>query len=91
MQTGILVKKPYATDGRKELYALTEKGLDLIPILLELAGWGAQHDPQAYAPQDWLAMVNADKPAMIRRIRETVQRGGSIFVGPDSVVSQLEL
>ena len=34
-------------------------------------------------------MVNEDKETMIRRIRETVQSGGSIFVGPDSVVSKL--
>jgi len=89
VQTGILEKKPHATDKRKEVYALTEKGLDLIPILLELANWSAQHDPQTGAPQVWIAMVNEDKEKMIRRIRETVQRGGSIFVGPDSVVSTL--
>jgi hypothetical protein len=71
------------------VYALTEKGLDLIPILLELANWSAQHDPQTGASQVWIAMVNEDKEKMIRRIRETVQRGGSIFVGPDSVVSTL--
>jgi hypothetical protein len=30
-------------------------------------------------------MVNEDKETMIRRIRETVQRGGSVFVGSDCV------
>ena len=44
-QKGVLLKKPHDTDKRKEVYALTEKGLDLIPILLELANWSAQHDP----------------------------------------------
>jgi DNA-binding HxlR family transcriptional regulator len=88
-QKGILVKKPSETDKRKEVYSLTEKGLDLIPILLELASWGAQHDPQTGAPQEWIALVNANKKKMIRLIRETVQRGGSIFSGPDSVVKQL--
>src|SRR6185503_5849204 len=44
-QKGILLKKPHDTDKRKEVYLLTEKGLDLIPILLEMAGWSAQHDP----------------------------------------------
>jgi DNA-binding HxlR family transcriptional regulator len=88
-QKGILVKKPSETDKRKEVYSLTEKGLDLIPILLELASWGAQHDPQTGAPQEWIALVNADKKKMIRLIRETVQRGSSIFSGPDSVVKQL--
>ena len=88
-QKGILVKKPSETDKRKEVYSLTEKGLDLIPILLELASWGAQHDPQTGAPQEWIALVNANKKKMIRLIRETVQRGSSIFSGPDSVVKQL--
>jgi DNA-binding HxlR family transcriptional regulator len=88
-QKGLLVKKPDVTDRRKEVYVLTEKGLDLIPILLELAGWGAQHDPQTAAPQAWMARVKADKEKMIQLIRETVQRGDSVFSGPDSVVSQL--
>ena len=89
VQTGILAKKPHSTDRRKEEYTLTEKGLDLIPILLELANWSAQYDPQTGAPAAWIALVNADKATMIRQIRATVQRGGSIFVGPDSVVSAL--
>ena len=31
---GILTKTPHATDKRKDIYSLTEKGLDLIPIML---------------------------------------------------------
>jgi DNA-binding HxlR family transcriptional regulator len=88
-QKSILVKQPDATDRRKEVYSLTEKWLDLIPVLLELASWGAQHDPQTDAPQDWIALVNANKEKMIRLIRATVQSGGSIFVGADSVVNKL--
>src|SRR5262249_30239537 len=85
-QKGLLLKKPQEGDKHKVLYVLTEKGLDLIPILLELAAWSAQHDPQTAAPQAWIARVNADKATLKRCIRETVQRGGSIFVGPDSVM-----
>ena len=88
-QKGILVKQPDRADKRKEVYSLTEKGLDLIPVLLEMASWGACHDPQTGAPQEWIALVNANKEKMICMIRETVQRGGSIFVGSDSVVNQV--
>lgn len=88
-QKGLLVKKPDDTDKRKEIYYLTDKGLDLIPILLEMAGWGAQHDPQTSAPQAWIAGVNADKEKMVQLIRETVQSGSSVFSGPNSVVSKL--
>jgi DNA-binding HxlR family transcriptional regulator len=88
---GILVKRPHDIDKRKEVYVLTEKGLNLIPVLLEMAGWGAQHDPDTYAPQGWIAAVYADRELMIKQIRETVQNGGSIFTGPNSVVSTLAI
>ena len=54
-----------------------------------MAGWSAQHDPQTSAPQAWIAMVNAAKEKMIKLIRETVQSGGSVFSGPNSVISKL--
>jgi DNA-binding HxlR family transcriptional regulator len=88
-QNGILVKKPHPEDKRKEIYSLTEKGLDLIPLLLEMASWSARHDPMTGAPQEWIAMVNSNKENITRLIRETVRSGGSIFVGPNSVISQL--
>src|SRR6266542_5845105 len=43
---GILYKTPHPDDKRKDVYALTEKGLDLIPMLLEMVAWGAKHDPK---------------------------------------------
>jgi len=88
-QQGILEKQPHDADKRKERYVLTEKGLNLIPVLVEIGNWSAVYDPQTAAPPDWIALVNADKPGMIRRIRETVRRGGSVFVGPESVLSQV--
>lgn len=78
-QQGILVKKPQDTDERKEMYVLTEKGLDLIPVLVEMANWSAEHDPQTAAPAAWIARMNAEKEKMIRLIRETVQSGGSVL------------
>ena len=86
---GILAKQPDAADKRKEVYSLTEKGLDLIPILVEMGNWSAQHDSQTGAPPEWIAQVNADKENIIRLMRETVRRGGAVFVGADSLVNQL--
>ncbi|GHO49513.1 winged helix-turn-helix transcriptional regulator [Ktedonospora formicarum] len=88
-QKGIIAKHPLEEDRRKEMYTLTEKGLDLIPILLEIANWSAHHDPQTGAPADWIALVNLNKERMTKLIRETVREGGAIFVGPQSVVSKL--
>ena len=88
-QKGILAKNTHPADKRKEVYSLTDMGLDLIPVLLEMANWSAQHDPQTSAPPAWIAAVRADRDRLIGLIRETVRSGGAIFSGPDSVVSQL--
>ncbi len=87
-QQGLLVKKLSEQDKRKEEYVLTEKGLDLIPILVEIANWSAQHDPHTAAPAAWIALMKTDREKMIQLIRETVQNGGSVFVGEKSLVSQ---
>jgi DNA-binding HxlR family transcriptional regulator len=87
-QQGILVKKSSPSDKRKEEYVLTEKGLDLIPVLMEMANWSAEHDPQTAAPATWIALMKAEREKMIRLIRETVQSGGSVFAGEKSLLGQ---
>ena len=87
-QQGILMKRPSLADKRKEEYVLTEKGLDLIPVVAELANWSARHDPQTAAPAAWIAQMEAEREMMIQRIRETVRSGGSVFAGENSLISQ---
>ena len=88
-QNGILVKRPSEKDKRKEEYVLTEKGLSLIPVLVEMANWSAEHDPQTAAPAAWIALMKAEREKMIRLISETVQNGGAVFVGEKSLLGQL--
>ena len=85
---GILVKQRSEKDKRKEEYVLTEKGLDLIPVLVDMANWSAQYDPHTAAPAAWIALMNDEREKMIRLIRETVQSGGSVFVGEKSLLGQ---
>jgi DNA-binding HxlR family transcriptional regulator len=87
---GIIVKKSHPHDGRKDIYELTEKGLDLIPILLDMAAWGAAHDSEAEAPEWWLATVRARREEVIALATETVRAGGSLFEGPNSVAARLK-
>ncbi len=41
--TGIITAEAAETDHRRVNYRLTEKGIDLAPVLLELLIWGARH------------------------------------------------
>ena len=41
---GIISSEVQQTDRRRLNYRLTEKGIDLAPVLLELLVWGARHE-----------------------------------------------
>ncbi len=41
--SGIITAEAAETDHRRVNYRLTEKGIDLAPVLLELLIWGARH------------------------------------------------
>jgi DNA-binding HxlR family transcriptional regulator len=86
---GILTASPDPADRRRIAYTLTETGLRLIPILLEIAIWSAGVDPETEAPTEWIETVTRNKPEMIALITDTVRRGGAVFVGEDSVLAQL--
>ena len=88
-ETGVLARAVDPADGRKVTYQLTEDGLALIPVLLEIADWSARVDPDTDAPAEWIETVRRDKAAVTELITATVRAGGSIFVGPGSVVERL--
>ena len=42
--SGIITAERAEDDGRRLHYRLTEKGIDLAPVMLELLVWGARHE-----------------------------------------------
>ncbi|MEO6286991.1 MAG: helix-turn-helix domain-containing protein [Dyadobacter sp.] len=42
----ILTKQVSATNKSKFIYSLTEKGIDLLPIVFEIMDWGAKYNAQ---------------------------------------------
>ncbi len=42
-RVGVVVKERDPEDGRRRRYALTERGKDLIPVVMEIAAWGTAH------------------------------------------------
>lgn len=67
---GLIVKKPHPRDGRKDWYAATEAGLELIPVLLELSLWGAKREPETAETIRWLSELGLDRERLIRHLRE---------------------
>jgi hypothetical protein len=63
----------------------------LIPLLLDMSEWGAKYEPETAINEAWLEKVYVDREALVTLIRETVQGGGSILVGENSVMSKLQI
>jgi DNA-binding HxlR family transcriptional regulator len=85
-ERGVLVRNPCETDRRKEIYTLTEKGLDLIPLLLEIARWSTLHDLSCSASSGWVALLSGDREKLVEQVRVRVRNGDSIFAGRDRLV-----
>jgi DNA-binding HxlR family transcriptional regulator len=59
-------------DARQKIYSATEKGLSLTPVLLEIAAWGASHDPNTGAPRKFADEFYADREGYYRAHRERI-------------------
>jgi DNA-binding HxlR family transcriptional regulator len=47
---GIIATERDASDGRKVIYSLTPKGIDLAPVLTEMVLWAARHEETGNQP-----------------------------------------
>jgi DNA-binding HxlR family transcriptional regulator len=56
MAHGIITTKADPSDGRKLIYLLTPKGIDLAPVLTEMVLWAAAHE-------------KTQNPALVRQIK----------------------
>ena len=45
VKQGIIVKSHDPSHKQKAIYSLTEKGIDLLPLLMEMSAWGQKHVP----------------------------------------------
>jgi len=65
---GIIAAEADETDGRRVNYRLTEKGIDLAPVLLELLIWGARHE-ETGAPCAAIAEMEKNREAVLAEAR----------------------
>jgi DNA-binding HxlR family transcriptional regulator len=74
VEEGILERRPYSERPRRDEYFLTEKGLDLWPVLMALIGWGDRHGDWPDGPP--LLVVHKDCGGRVddRRICERCGR-----------------
>lgn len=67
-ETGLLTKTRDAADGRRFVYRLTEKGIALAPMMVELVLWSADHE-QTEAPAATITFMRDQRAKFLRQIR----------------------
>jgi DNA-binding HxlR family transcriptional regulator len=65
---GIISGAPDPSDGRKMIYSLTAKGLDLAPVLTEMVLWAAAHENTGN--QALLRLIRKDKKNFLAGVRK---------------------
>jgi DNA-binding HxlR family transcriptional regulator len=51
VRNGIVRKDGDPTHAQKAIYSLTEKGLELLPLLAAMSAWSQKHDPSTRRPE----------------------------------------
>ena len=65
---GIITAEPNPSDGRKLIYSLTAKGMDLAPVLTEMVLWAAAHEDTGNQPL--VRLMRADKEKFLAGVRD---------------------
>ena len=69
---GIVSTEIEEMDARRVNYRLTEKGIDLAPVLLELLIWAARHE-QTAAPCALISKMEKDREQVLAEVRRRWQ------------------
>src|SRR5713101_5163281 len=65
---GIIASQKDPSDGRRVIYLLTKKGIDLAPVLTEMVLWAAAHEDTGN--QSLVRQMRADKEKFLARVRQ---------------------
>lgn len=71
-ENGIIQKLEHPDSKAKVLYQLTQKGIDLIPIIVEINLWAEKYTEIPEKRKALIAQMNADKETFIKSASEAL-------------------
>jgi DNA-binding HxlR family transcriptional regulator len=73
-EVGVVTKSPNPENQKKYIYELTQKGIDLLPLVLEAIIWGSQYVPENSTPKEFLKRLKQERDVVTQEILESVKR-----------------
>lgn len=74
-EDGVIEKVAGSGRGTASAYRLTPKGIDLLPIMLEIIGWSAKYDPKTAADRRFVRQLGRDRAGLEADIRGGLTAG----------------
>ena len=68
---GIISKEGDTANRSRLIYRLTEKGLDLIPVLTDIIVWSAKYDPKTEAHRDFVEKALHSRDELLQEVRDS--------------------
>jgi DNA-binding HxlR family transcriptional regulator len=66
---GIVTARPDPESRRRKIYSLTDKGLDLAPVVIEIVRWSGTHDKRPDARKALARRIAGDAKGVLADIR----------------------
>lgn len=76
---GFLIKSVSPTNKSKFVYGLSDKGINLVPLMVELLIWGALYSPDG-GPQLVLDKIKKNKTIFIKELQEKLASRRKLLV-----------
>ena len=70
---GLVIRKTDPEDKRQAFYQVTEKALDLVPVLLEISRWSAAYDHETAAPPGLMRRYEEEPQQLIAELKEAAR------------------
>lgn len=89
---GILSKRDDPTHKQKAVYSLTEKGIELLPLLVQMGAWGRRHLPTTPELSIRQELLEQGGPALLEDFMAELRQihlGTPLPPGHESVLSRL--
>lgn len=64
----IINAKPGQDKKSKIEYGLTHKGMNLLPVMLEIIAWGAKYDDDTITSKEFVHRIKTDRTALMLEI-----------------------
>ena len=69
---GIIISSVYEKQKTQKIYKLTPKGIDLIPVLVELIIWSSKHKTGLDVNPEFLKKLDFNKEEVLKAIRNKI-------------------